>query len=158
MAYIPGCRYDLFISYASEDNREGWAEQFANALGQELGDLLGRQFVPKDSIFLDKRKLEVAQSFPAELRDAARASAILIPILSPYYVTSEWCNRERREFFSKLPYGAEPADCLAPVQIRPVDQSGLVKLYKDAQKLSFLGPDGQTAFAVGSRGWKAQLE
>ena len=41
MAYVPGSRYDLFISYASENNRDGWVEQFEKALGQELGDLLG---------------------------------------------------------------------------------------------------------------------
>jgi hypothetical protein len=92
MAYVPGCRHDLFISYASENNREGWVEQFANALGQELGELLGRQFVPKDSVFLDKRELEVGQSFPDRLTAAARDSAMLVPILSPGYLTSEWCN------------------------------------------------------------------
>ena len=35
MGYVPGCRYDLFISYASENNREAWVEQFERALGQE---------------------------------------------------------------------------------------------------------------------------
>src|ERR1035441_2114052 len=79
LAYVPVCHHDLFISYASESNREGWVEQFANVLGQELADLLGRQFVPKDSVFLDKRELEVAQSFPVRLTAAARASAILVP-------------------------------------------------------------------------------
>ena len=156
MAYVPGCRHDLFISYASENNREGWVEQFANALGQELGDLLGRQFVPKDSVYLDKRELEVAQSFPDRLTAAARDSAILVPILSPGYLTSEWCNRERTEFFSKLPYGAGPADCLAPILIRPVDKAGLDKVYRDAERLSFLSADGQTPFAVGSPEWVMQ--
>jgi hypothetical protein len=42
MAYVPGCRHDLFISYANENNREGWIEQFVNTLGQELVDLLDR--------------------------------------------------------------------------------------------------------------------
>jgi hypothetical protein len=46
MAYVPGCRYDLFISYASENNRDGWVEQFERGLGEELVDLLGRQFSP----------------------------------------------------------------------------------------------------------------
>jgi hypothetical protein len=157
MAYVPGCRHDLFISYASENNREGWVEQFAIALGLELGDLLGRQFAPKGSVFLDKRELEVAQSFPERLTAAARTSAILVPVLSPGYLESLWCNRERTAFFSKLPHGAEPADCLAPVLIRPVDEAGLDKLYRDAERLSFLSADGQTPLAVGSPDWSAQL-
>jgi hypothetical protein len=157
MAYVPGCRHDLFVSYASESNREGWVGQFANALGQELGDLLGRQFVPKDSVFWDKRELEVAQSFPARLAAAARDSAILVPILSPGYLESLWCNRERTEFFSKLPYGADPADCLAPIVIRPFDEAGLDKFYRDAQRVAFLSADGQTSLSVGSPEWMTQL-
>jgi hypothetical protein len=64
---------------------------------------------------------------------------------------------ERMEFFSKLPYGAEPADCLAPILIRPVNETGLDKLYRDAQRLSFLSADGQTPLAAGSPDWNAQL-
>jgi hypothetical protein len=157
LAYVPVCHHDLFISYASESNREGWVEQFANVLGQELADLLGRQFVPKDSVFLDKRELEVAQSFPVRLTAAARASAILVPVLSPGYLASEWCDRERTAFFSELPYGAEPADCLAPILIRPIDKGGLNKLYRDAERLSFLGADGQTPLAVSSTEWMTRL-
>src|ERR1044071_5377804 len=101
MAYVPGCRHDLFVSYASENNRDGWVTQFVQALGRELSELLGvRQFNPKESIFFDQRSLEIAQSFPDELAAAARDSAIFLPIFSPGYLTSPWCNRERIEFFS----------------------------------------------------------
>lgn len=157
MAYVPGCRYDLFISYASENNRDRWVEQFEKALGDLLQDLLGRGFIPKDSAFFDKRELEVAQSFTEELAAAARDSAILIPILSPGYLTSEWCNHERLAFFSKLPHGAQPEDCLAPIEIRPIQQGGLDALYRRAQRISFLGADGQTPFAPGSPEWTTQI-
>jgi hypothetical protein len=107
-------------------------EQFEKALSQELGDLLGRQFDPKESVFFDKRNLEVAQSFPNRLQVAARDSAILVPVLSPGYLTSPWCNRERTEFFSKLPQGASLEDCLAPVAVRPIDETAIDKVYRDA--------------------------
>ena len=157
MGYVPGCRYDLFISYASENNRDAWVEQFERALGQELGDLLGRQFDPQASIFFDKRDLEVGQNFSERIKVAARDSAILVPVLSPGYLTSAWCNRERTEFFSRLPQGAAPADCLAPVLVRPID-TDIDKLYSEAQRLSFLGADGQTPLAVGSPLWCSQLK
>jgi hypothetical protein len=158
MSYVPGCRYDLFISYASENNRDAWVEQFERAVGQELGDLLGRQFDPKASVFFDKRTLEVAQSFPDRLQFAARASAILIPVLSPSYLTSTWCNRERREFLSRVAQGTGVADCLAPVLVRPIDESSMDRVYRDAQRLSFLGPDGQSPLAVGSPEWDSQVK
>jgi TIR domain len=158
MAYVPGCRYDLFLSYASENNRDAWVEQFEKALGQELGDLLGRQFEPEGSIFFDKRGLEVAQSFPDRLQVAARDSAILVAVLSPGYLTSPWCHRERTEFFSKLPHGASLADCLAPVVVRPFDETAIDGVYRNAQRLSFLGPDAQTPLAVGSPEWNSQVK
>ena len=157
MSYVPGCRHDLFISYASESNRDGWVEQFEKALSLELGDLLGSQFDPKNSVFFDRRKLEVAQSFTERLVTASQDSAILVPLLSPHYLTSPWCNRERTDFFSKLPHAAQPADCLAPILIRPIDETGLDVLYRNAQRLSFLSPDGQTPLSPGSHGWTAQV-
>src|SRR5215471_17003770 len=158
MAYVPGSRYDLFISYASENNRDGWVEQFEKALGQELGDLLGRHFGPRESIFFDKRELEVAQSFPQELVNASRESAILVPILSPSYLTSPWCRRERTEFFSKLPHGAEPAGCLSPIEVRPIAAEGLDALYRSAERASFLSSDEQTPLPAASPEWTARLQ
>ena len=157
MAYVPGCSYDLFISYATENNRDGWVEQFEKALGEELGELIGRQFSAKESIFFDKRELEVTQSFPDKLDAAARDSAILVPILSPSYLMSPWCNRERVQFFSRLPDGAQASECLAPIAVRPIDPGGLDALYRNAQQISFLSQDGQTPLAAGSPEWIAQL-
>ncbi len=157
MAFVPSCRFDLFISYASENNGDGWVEQFQSALGNELSALVGRKFLAKESIYFDKRELEVGQSFPSELAAAARESAILVPILSPSYLTSSWCYRERTDFFSRRPNDASPASCLAPILIRPIDEQDLDALYRDAQRLSFLGTDGQTPLAPGSSEWKAQV-
>lgn len=158
MPYVPGCSHDLFVSYASENNRDGWVEQFVLALGQELSELLGsRHFNPKDSIFYDRRELQTAQSFPAELVSAARDSAILVPVLSRGYLLSPWCNRERIEFFAKLPHGSEASACLAPIVLRTVDESELDNLYRTVQRFSFLSPDGQTPLPANSPAWKAQV-
>jgi len=157
MAYIPGCRYDLFISYANENNREGWVEQFEKVLREELGDLLGRQFSSTTSVFFDRREVELPGSFPEKLVAAARESAILVPVLSRSYLTSAWCDNERTAFFSKLPHGSKDADCLAPILIRPIDESGLNQLYRDAQRMSFLSADGQTPLEPSSPAWLTKV-
>jgi hypothetical protein len=100
MAYVPGYRYDVFVSYAAENNREGWIEQFVRVLGDEMTELLGRQFNRKESIFFDKRELQIG-SFPDQLAAAARDSAILIPALSPGYLTSQWCANEGKRSSSR---------------------------------------------------------
>lgn len=158
MAYIPGSSHDIFISYASENNQDGWVEQFQSLLGIELTALLGRKFVPKESIYLDKTELRIAQNFSDELTAAARESAILLPILSPGYLTSDWCNRERVEFFSELTHGAKPAQCLAPIVVRPFNVGDLNSLYRNAQRLSFLSTDGLSPLTVGSPQWKEQIK
>ena len=168
MAYVPGYRYDLFVSYAAENNREGWIEQFEGALGDEMAELLGRQFNRKESIFFDKRELQIG-SFPDQLAAAARDSAILIPVLSPGYLTSQWCASEREAFF-KSPEGEQsghparfgapdvsPQRRLAPIVIKPFEEADLDELYHNAQRVSFLSRDGQTPFAAGSSEWLVQL-
>jgi hypothetical protein len=155
MPYVPGCRYDLFISYASENNQDGWVEQFERALGRELGELLGRQFNPKESVYFEKRELEVAQNFQEEIDRAAQDSAILVPILSPGYLTSPWCDRERQEFFKKVPHGADAANCIAPILLRPIEPA--LAPYRHTQRLSFLSSDNQTPLVPGSPDWTSQV-
>jgi TIR domain len=158
MSYVPGCGHDLFISYARENNRDGWISQFVLTLGRELSDLLGsRQFNPKESVFFDLRSIEIAQSFPNELAHGARGSAIFVPILSPGYLLSPWCNRERAEFFAKLPSGADPAAYIAPILIRPVEEGGLDTLHRKAQRISFLSADEQTPLPINSHEWRSRV-
>jgi hypothetical protein len=158
MAYVPGCRYDLFVSYGSSDNVEGWIEQLVTKLGRDLPGLLGGKFSPRDSIYFDKYKLELGQSFSEELISAARESAVLLAFLSPSYLDSQWCDRESAEFFSKLPHGAADQDCLAPILIRPVKKEQLSRRFRDAQWFSFLLDDGQTRLAPGSARWGKRVE
>src|SRR5690348_1143124 len=158
MPYVPGCNHDLFISYARENNRDGWVDHFVQALGQELSELLGvRQFNPKDSIFFDSRNIEIAQSFPDEIAAGARGSAIFLPIISPGYLSSPWCNRERISFFSQIPPGVDAVSRLAPILIRPVEDSGLDPLHRRAQRISFLSPDDQTPLPTNSRAWTERV-
>ncbi len=121
MPYVPGCRHDIFVSYASENDRDGWVGQFVKKLGEELEEQLSRRRFSADrSIYFDQRALRAGDDFPKELEDAARHSAFLIPVLSPGYAVSPWCEQERIAFETRLPDGATLPHCLAPLQIRPV--------------------------------------
>jgi hypothetical protein len=97
MAYVPGYAYDLFMSYAHEDNTGGWIDEFHSRLITELLQLLGRPF-SKDTVYFDKRSLEPGQDIPSGLEDAARNSACLVALVSPGYASSPWCQNERDIF------------------------------------------------------------
>ena len=147
MAYVPGFRYDIFISYASEDNADGWVEKFETALTAELTRLLGRPFSAQ-TVYLDKRGLTAGKNYPTELEMAARSRALLIPLLSPSYLNSDWCSAERSVFQERLPQGDE---CIAAVRVRPV--AALPRLLRETQRIDFVIEGFQEPWPAGSGKW-----
>jgi hypothetical protein len=160
MSYVPGFEHDVFISYASENNRDGWVTSMVRVLAEELGRelerLLGRQF-SRESVFFDTTELRPGQKFPEALQKAAEGSAMLVPVLSPSYLSSDRCDQERRAFLAKLPEGVGAGECLAPILVRPVSPTSLAELLGDAKITVFFEPGQQEPWPVGSEEWTAQV-
>jgi TIR domain/Domain of unknown function (DUF4062) len=99
MCPIPSYKDDIFISYAHIDNQplaeglRGWVESLHERLRIRLGQLLGEEA----SIWRD-RKLQGNDVFADALVEKVSSVAILVSVLSPRYVKSEWCLRELEEF------------------------------------------------------------
>lgn len=150
MAYVPGFRYDLFVSYASADNADSWVERFQSQLTAELKRLLGSPFSDK-TVFFDRLRLGTNQSYPEELDAAARDSAILVALLSPSYLKSDWCSRERRVFQERLVPGASFPQCLTAVRVRPCEN--LPQVLHDAQHADFVVEGFEEPWSAGSGKW-----
>lgn len=90
---------DLFISYAHIDNqplseeKSGWISRFHEALHTLLSMRLGK----KVRIWRDD-KLQGNDSFAEEIVNQFDSTAILISVVTPRYLNSEWCTREVNEF------------------------------------------------------------
>jgi hypothetical protein len=99
MSLIPGFDEDLFISYAHIDNKPlaeglgGWIETLHERLHTRLAQIIGEQV----HIWRD-RKLQGNDIFAETLVTKLGRVAILVSILSPRYVKSEWCVRELNVF------------------------------------------------------------
>jgi hypothetical protein len=106
-AYIPGCRHDVFVSYAWVDNQPpygelttnggltpGWVHALADYLKSQLSVHLGRQ--DWGDIWIDRR-IDATSSITAE-EDAVRGSALMLVILSEGYLASPWYEHERELF------------------------------------------------------------
>ena len=99
MGTTPAFEHDIFISYAHIDNQPldkaltGWVETLHERLKVRLAQLLGEEA----RIWRD-RKLQGNDTFADTLTDSIARSAILVSVLSPKYVKSEWCLRELDEF------------------------------------------------------------
>jgi len=91
---------DIFISYAHIDDeslietQKGWVSDFHRALEIRLAQLLGRRPV----IWRDP-SLQGNHLFDKQIVDQFSKVAIVISILTPRYVKSEWCVREVNEFY-----------------------------------------------------------
>lgn len=91
--------HDIFISYAHIDNQpldaglKGWVETLHERLSVRLAQLLGEEA----RIWRDP-KLQGNDLFAETLVRHLAKAGVLVSIISPRYVRSEWCVRELDEF------------------------------------------------------------
>ncbi|MCZ2299249.1 MAG: toll/interleukin-1 receptor domain-containing protein [Chitinophagales bacterium] len=92
---------DIFISYAHIDDesliasQKGWITEFHRALEIRLAQLMGR----RPTIWRDP-SLQGNHIFDKQIVSQFANVAILISILTPRYVKSEWCVKEVDEFYN----------------------------------------------------------
>ncbi len=90
---------NLFISYAHIDDEpltpgeKGWITRFHATLKAILSTRMGREA----KIWRDD-KLQGNDVFSDEIVARFKQSAVLVSIVTPRYLNSEWCTREAREF------------------------------------------------------------
>jgi hypothetical protein len=98
MAYVSGCDHDVFVSYAHLDNQgeSSWVSNLVRHLETETQQRLGAKEL---RIWRDDR-LNGNEPLTADIMQAIRGSATLLIVMSPAYLESEWCARERNAFLS----------------------------------------------------------
>src|SRR5688572_11529754 len=102
-------KYDIFISYGHLDDDDpagdvkGWVDLLVERLPRLISNNLG--YLP--AIWRDERSLRGNDLLTAAISEGVTTSLVLIPIVSPRYVQSDWCRRELEAFCkSEAPPGA----------------------------------------------------
>jgi hypothetical protein len=91
--------FDVFVSYAHlddaapEEEKKGWVARLHDTLDRRLAQLLGKPA----RIWRDK-SLHGNDVFADALVDRVAHAAVLLSVVSPRYVRSEWTTRELQEF------------------------------------------------------------
>ena len=94
---------DMFISYAHLDNveprkdKEGWVTFFHQTLEAYLNQFLGHE----SKIWRDPKSDGIDLLNVSVIQQLSN-SAVLLAILSPRYVQSDWCLKEISEFLKNL--------------------------------------------------------
>jgi hypothetical protein len=94
MGLVSAYTNDVFISYSHIDNtpfgdpRGGWVDIFHAQLQNFVNVHVGQ----RTTVWRDKR-LTPAEVFSDEIEQQLRSSAVLVSVISPGYMQSEWCNR-----------------------------------------------------------------
>jgi hypothetical protein len=95
MGLVSGYHNDVFISYSHIDNQPfgdpggGWVDIFHEQLQNFVNVHVGR----RTNVWRDKR-LTGGEVFSDEIEQQLRSSAVLVSVISPGYLQSDWCNRE----------------------------------------------------------------
>jgi hypothetical protein len=140
MAYVPGYKHDVFVSYAHFDNEEDaqdvrWVSRFQADLKNALRQRLGEDPV----VFYDTRNFE-ANDQVDNLVEHARQSAVFLAVCSPSYVARAFTIGELTAFCDTGPN----ANRVVTVELLPVE---------DAQNHPLLRARKRTPFW-----WKDQTE
>jgi hypothetical protein len=105
MAFVPNYEHDIFISYAHVDDEKlpgttkGWVTTLQDCLRVRLAQRLGRS--DTYSLWMDY-KLQGHEMITPQILNAIRKSATILIVLSPGYIASEWCNREKNTFLELI--------------------------------------------------------
>ncbi|HEX3144536.1 MAG TPA: TIR-like protein FxsC [Pyrinomonadaceae bacterium] len=87
----------FFLSYARENNRDKYVDEFFKDLNGRIRDLTGSN---EDSFF-DTTTLEVGQPWPEATTEALQSCRCFIPLCSPAYFNSDYCGEEWQFFASR---------------------------------------------------------
>ena len=97
---------DLFISYAHlddqslEEDQKGWISKFHRVLEVKISQLMGEQ----PTIWRDL-KLGGNDVYDEKIVQEFKKARVMVSVLSPRYVKSEWCRRELNEYHDTVSQG-----------------------------------------------------
>lgn len=152
--YPHGYEYDLFLSYSSRD--AAWVHQFQDDLITDVNRFANHDIFP----FLDQTRLQPGFVWNEKLIAAASNSAILVPVLSPRFLSSDYCQKEVNSFISThgLASGSPHRSRILPVQLLCAAPAGHDLARFQAARFCTEGPDNiPFEHAAGSPAYRESL-
>jgi hypothetical protein len=106
----PG-EFDLFVSYARQDDHDGWVAAFVDAIRAEHARFTN---VPL-RIFFDREAIRTMDDWEHRILTGLRSAKVMLAVLSPSYAASDFCRREWETYLEHELALALPGDGIAPI-------------------------------------------
>jgi tetratricopeptide (TPR) repeat protein len=86
----PFVAYDVFVSYAHEDDHDGWVAALVKAIKAEHA-----MFTPTPlNVFFDREEIRTMHDWEHRILSGLRHSKVMLAVLSPKYFGSVYCRKE----------------------------------------------------------------
>jgi TIR domain-containing protein/uncharacterized protein DUF4062 len=126
--------HDIFISYGHIDDQDpfGQAKGWVDLLHERLLRLVGQALGEEPKIWRDAHDLQGNDELGGALSEGVMQSRLLLPVITPRYLQSDWCQREIEAFQAS----EAPAGGVAPnfrTRIFKVVKTPLPKHLKDRE-------------------------
>jgi hypothetical protein len=97
--------HDIFISYGHLDDLNPFGEQkgWVDLLQERLLVLVGQALGYEPKIWRDGHNLQGNDQLGGAISEGIARSLLLVPVITPRYVQSDWCNRELEAFHAGEP-------------------------------------------------------
>jgi hypothetical protein len=90
--------FQVFISYARKDNQPLGGDGFVTFLRDRLREQLVDLGAPDLKLWLDTSNIDATDSFAPILEEQIVASSLMMVVMSPNWLASEYCKREVERF------------------------------------------------------------
>jgi TIR domain len=122
-AFLAEYKHDIFVSYAHEDELGNWTVTLHEDLRRALNLILYSKLKGTSvDVWIDEI-LRNNLPLTDQLKSLVEGSALLLVIMSPYYLASSWCGREVEWFSSAARSRIAPHQRIFVVHAMPTDRA-----------------------------------
>lgn len=142
MPLVPNAKHDIFVSYghgapcvsldgAGSDRVSRWSQRFVSDLTAEILVRLGAKDPSSIDIWMDPL-LPGHHPLTETLRLDAQGSAMLLVIMSPYFLASPWCAHELQWFAASASPAGDRKDSIFVVRAFTTDPAAWPEALRDS--------------------------
>ena len=127
--YVPGLEWDVFVSYAHvSDQPDRWVSRFRDELKKAVSTMLDHEA----RIWFDSGCLAGGDAIKDKIQSDLRKTAVMVPVLSPGYLRSEFCTIYELDW-----YFGQGTGQVVPVVKVPLEEGQVLPLQPDLKRIEF---------------------